>query len=370
MLVLLCATSAVGLATSWHRQIEAEQDHARSIAWAARRYAEDLGREAEATRRHLYAVEVGRAFDAWEHARAEVARQILSRLQPQPGDGDLRGFEWDYLWRLCNRDLVLRGHQSRITDLAFSPDGRVLASASYDHTVKLWQTADGIELTTFIGHDRAVSDLAFSPDGHDLVSGSFDGSLRRWNVRDLCPAGVLWKGQGAIFSLAMAPDGTHLAFFSTAPNPRTSHSEIQVLDLRSGSVEAYDCLHRSMWSLDYSPDGRLLADAGGVDHKVRIWDTTRRTVQTILSGHDGEPFMAYFSPDGKHLATTSLDSTVRLWDPTSGREFAPVELTRPECSRVLVRQPHRGIHSRNRDSLVGSRRENGAEDPDDASRAN
>ena len=94
---------------------------------AARAHAEELRREARATRRHLYAVEVDRAYDAYDGSQAELARQILDRLRPGPGEEDLRGFEWDYLWRLCNRDRVLRGHEARINDLAFSPDGRVFA---------------------------------------------------------------------------------------------------------------------------------------------------------------------------------------------------------------------------------------------------
>ena len=226
------------------------------------------------------------------------------------------------MWNLCNRDLVLRGHHGRIQKLAFSPDGQILASAGDDHTVKLWQMGKGTELTTFTGHDRAVCDLAFSLDGQELFTGSFDGSIRRWNVRDLCPKGIVWKEKGAVLSLARAPDGAHLAFYTTAVNPLTNHTDIRFLDLQSGSIEASDSWSRSLWSLDYSPDGRLLAESGGIDHKARIWDTTSRTVSTILSGHDGQTFAACFSPDGRLLATASLDGTVRLWHPASGTELA------------------------------------------------
>ena len=154
--------------------------------------------------------------------------------------------------------------------MAYSPDGRVLATASDDHTVKLWNTSDCRELATLAGHDRAVVDLAFSPRRTALFTGSYDGSVRRWEVSRHSPNGILWRAPGAVLSLAAAPDGKTLAFFATAPlNPVTNQCQLRFLDLETGTVGASDLGFSVRWSLAFSPDGRFLADAGAADHLAR-----------------------------------------------------------------------------------------------------
>ena len=167
-----------------------------------------------------------------------------------------------------------------------------------------------------------MSDLAFSPDGRELYSGSFDGSLRRWDVWAHFAKGILRRDQGAILSLALAPDGLTLAFYSTAVNPRTKTSRMCFLDLVNGSVEAVDSPSTaSIWSLAYAHDGKTLAEAGGADHRLRIWDAATRRVQTILPAHSSWDRKLCFSPVDHRLATSSLDGTLRLWDTSAGREW-------------------------------------------------
>ena len=92
--------------------------------------------------------------------------ELLEQHRPKPGETDLRDFEWHYLHRLCHSDLLtLKGHTDRVTSVAYSPDGKRLASGSGDKTVKVWDLQTGQELLTFKGHTGGVWTVAFSPDG-------------------------------------------------------------------------------------------------------------------------------------------------------------------------------------------------------------
>src|SRR2546427_3907116 len=102
---------------------------------------------------------------------------LLNAHVPQHGEEDLRGFEWYYLWRLCHRDLFTLQHADLVNTVAFSPDGKRLASGSADGIVKLWDAATGQELLTLKGHTDIVFSVAFSPDGKRLASGSLDRTV-------------------------------------------------------------------------------------------------------------------------------------------------------------------------------------------------
>ena len=118
------------------------------------------------------------AQQSWESADVGRVEELLESHRPRSVDEDLRGFEWYYLWRLSHRFSSAIRHNSAIESVAFSPDGKRLATGGREHTVKLWDAATGQELLTIKGYLGDVSSLAFSPDGKRLAAGSDEPTVR------------------------------------------------------------------------------------------------------------------------------------------------------------------------------------------------
>src|SRR5262249_42776352 len=132
--------------------------------------------EKAAARHHLYVTQMALAERARQEGQIGRLVQLLRSVIPSsPEEEDLRGFEWYHLWRQYHGEQSrLRGHNGPVTAVSFSPDDRLLASASADTTVKLWSTISGKEVATLRGHKATVTSVAFRPDGQRLASGSAD----------------------------------------------------------------------------------------------------------------------------------------------------------------------------------------------------
>jgi len=314
-------------------------------------------------RQNLYAADIGAIQRALEQDNRRQALDLLRRQIPKPGETDLRGFEWRYLWQQCQSDELfsLPGHNAPARSVAFSPDGRSLVTATLAVSsiqgaaaVTIWDLASRKAKANLSGYTTSVCSVSyspngeflatacqtevqiwdartlqklrslpgsrivarFSPSGEYLLTASTNGLLlwatAKWELAGSLDLSKSWKADTWDCRLDFSPDGTRVAVPTEA-----GVKVYSVPALKEGA--AFPAHLPFIRFASFSPDGRTLATATAHDWTVELWDVPGQKEPRLLPGHSDMVGEAAFSPDGKKLVTCSSDQTLRLWDVARGK---------------------------------------------------
>ena len=219
--------------------------------------------------------------------------------------------------RLGTTLYTYRGHSDEVHTVAWSPDGRRIASGSADKTVQVWDVAEGVNIYTYRGHSKPVLAVAWSPDGRRIASGSADKTVQVW---DAATGKTLYTYSGhstwliSVASVAWSPDGMHI----TSSSSSFGFGGMQIWDADTGrSLAGYE-FSEGVNAVAWSPDGRRIA-SGSDDYTVQVWDAATGKPLLTYRDHRGRVNAVAWSPDSSLIASGSNLKDVQVWDAATGK---------------------------------------------------
>jgi WD40 repeat protein len=208
---------------------------------------------------------------------------------------------------------LYQGHADAVTAVAWSPDGRRIASGSDDMTVQVWDAADGGHVYTYQGHSDQVIAVAWSPDGRRIASASNDHTVQVWDAASGGRILIYQVQKANVTAVAWSPDGGRIA--------SASYETVQIWDPTFGDHFYTYSVHTDwVWSVAWSPDGRHIASASR-DSTVQVWDAANGGHVYTFRGHAASVYAVAWSHDSKHIASASFDRTVQVWDAFTGEHL-------------------------------------------------
>ena len=209
---------------------------------------------------------------------------------------------------------TLNGHSKSVASVAYNPNGQILASGSYDNTIKLWNLTKNKEIRTFKGHSAWVAGVAITPNNRSLVSSSYDNTIKLWNLVNGKPIRTFKGHSDSVGTLLVTKDG------KTIISGSFDHT-IKLWNLKSGEEIRTLSGHSSKVSaIAISPDNKMLV-SGSDDQTIKIWNLLTGKLIRTLEAHQGKVSSVAISPDGKTFVSGSHDKTIKLWNLETGEEI-------------------------------------------------
>jgi WD40 repeat protein/cell division protein FtsL len=335
------------------------EQHARRLAVAAQEKEAGLRQQAQAKelamRQLAYASDMSLAQQALAMDDLGRARRLLEDHRPKPGEVDLRGWEWRYLWQECRSNAIgeLCRYSSPAYSVAYSPNGRVLAvTGLVQNFVEIWDVPGRKRIATLQPKEGHL--VAFSPQGDLLATDAAGNQIRLWQTSNRNLVGQL-SLPGRVLVLKFSPDGTRLASLSVpdeltvwevdqwavvrrirgvrlvathigamdfSPDSKAlvigdADHHLRVFDLTSGNTDVNipEAHSEGITAVAWSPTGSVIASGSGYSASpIRLWDAASGTPLGTLEGHTGWICKLIFSTDGRRLYSASGDQTIRIWD--------------------------------------------------------